>query len=156
MERKTKLDAPAGKPELLILRDFDLPIDLLFRAYTEADIVEEWMGNKVLRLDNFPQGAWRFEATDPKGNVHKFNGTIHEFVPESKITRTFEMEGAGVGIQLEFIEFEALTEDTSRLRMHIVYRSVEHRDKMIQFGMDWGMNAAHNRLEKTAIRFKAI
>ena len=57
---------------------------------------------------------------------------IHEFVPNQKITRTFEMENTPFGVQLEFLEFEKLTDDTSKLNMHVVYESVAHRDQVLQ------------------------
>src|SRR5688572_31104661 len=123
MERKTKIHAEDGKQELTITREFDLPLELLFKAYEDAEIVEQWMCTKVLKLENKKYGGYQFETTDPKGNKHGFNGTIHEFVPNKKITRTFEMENSPFGVQLEFLEFEKLTDDTSKLNM----RSEERR-----------------------------
>jgi uncharacterized protein YndB with AHSA1/START domain len=89
MDRKTKIDAEDGKQELVITREFDLPLELLFQAYIETEIVEQWMGTKVLKLENKKHGSYQFETTDPKGNKHAFSGTIHDFVPNEKITRTF-------------------------------------------------------------------
>src|SRR6187455_2893114 len=99
MKLKTKIHAEDGKQEIFITREFDLPLELLFKAYEEADIVEQWMGTKVLKLENKRHGSYQFETTDPKGNKHRFNGVIHEFSPDSKITRTFEMENGSFGIQ---------------------------------------------------------
>src|SRR3954469_5215264 len=147
MERKTKINAEDGKQDLTITREFDLPLELLFKAYVEAEIVEQWMGTKVLKLDNRRHGSYQFETTDPKGNKHGFNGVIHEYSPNEKITRTFEMENSPFGVQLEFLEFRKLTEDTSQLNMHIVYRSGGIRDQMLKMGMSQGMNMAHNRLQ---------
>ena len=147
MERKTKIKAEEGKQDLLIIREFELPVELLFKAYTEAELLEQWMGTKVLKLENRKHGSYAFETTDPKGNKHGFNGTIHEFSPELKITRTFEMENAPFGVQLEFLEFEKLTSDTSRLNMHVVYKSAALRDQMLQLPFAQGLNMAHNRLE---------
>src|SRR6266581_6901147 len=128
MEQKTKIHADDGKQELLITREFDLPLELLFKAYVEPDIIEQVMGTKVLKLESKKHGSYQFETTDAKGNVvFKANGAIHEFSPNRKITRTFEMENTPFGVQLEFLEFEKLTDDTSKLNMHIVYRSVAHR-----------------------------
>src|SRR6188768_4361580 len=132
MERKTKINAEDGKQELMITREFDLPLELLFKAYEDAEIVEQWMGTKVLKLENKKHGGYQFETTDPKGNKHGFNGTIHEFIANQKITRTFEMENAPFGVQLEFLEFEKLTDNTSKLSMHVIYRSVALRDQMLQ------------------------
>ena len=147
MERKTKIDAAKGTQELFITREFELPVDLLFKAYEEAEIVEQWMGTKVVKLENKRQGGYIFETTDPKGNKHIFSGSIHEFVPNQKITRTFEMENTPFGIQLEFLEFEPITEDTCRLNMHVVYRSVAIRDQVLQLPFAQGINMAHNRIQ---------
>lgn len=152
MEQKTKINAVDGKQELLITREFDLPLELLFKAYVEPEIVEEWMGTKVLKLDNKKHGSYQFETTDPKGNKYGFNGTIHEFSPNKKITRTFEMENTPFGVQLEFLEFEKLTSDTSRLRMHVVYESVAQRDQILQLPFVQGINMAHNRIQEILIK----
>ena len=68
MEQKTKIDAEDGKQELVITREFDLPLELLFKAYVEPEIVEQWMGTKVLKLENKKHGGYQFETTDPQGN----------------------------------------------------------------------------------------
>ena len=148
MERKTKVEAENGKQELFIKREFDLRLDLLFKAYVDAEIVEQWMGTKVLKLENNRHGSYQFETTDPKGNKHRFNGTIHEFIPNQKITRTFEMENSSFGVQLEFLEFESTSDDTSKLVMHVIYRSVELRDQMLKLPFEWGVNMAHNRIQE--------
>lgn len=154
MEPKTKIQAEDGKQELQITRAFDIPLELLFKAYAEPHLIEQWMGTKVLKLENKRHGSWQFETTDPKGNKHGFNGTIHEFIPNEKITRTFEMDNTGFGVQLEFLEFETLTDKTSQLTMHVVYRSVAIRDQILQLPFAQGINMAHNRLEKILTQLK--
>jgi len=154
MEQKTKINAEAGKQELTITREFDLPLELLFKAYEEAELVEQWMGTKVLKLDNKKHGSYQFETTDPKGNKYGFNGTIHEFSPNRKIIRTFEMEHTPFGVQLEFYEFEKLTEETSKLTMHVLYESIAQRDQVLQLPFAQGINMAHNRLQDIAAKLK--
>ena len=152
MERKTKVDAEEGKQELIITREFDLPLELLFKAYIEGENIEQWMGTKVLKLESKKHGSYQFETTDPKGNKHRFNGVIHELTPNRRITRTFEMENTtgsavGFGVQLEFLEFEPLSDNTSKLTMHVVYKSVALRDQLMQLPFAQGINRAHNRLQ---------
>src|SRR5882757_6398771 len=154
MEQKTKINAEDGKQELTITREFDLPLELLFKAFAEAEIVEQWMGTKVLKLESKKHGSCQFETTDPRGNKYGFNGVIHEFSPDRKITRTFEMENTPFGVQLEFLEFEKLTDDTSKLTMHIVYRSVTLRDQMLQLPFAQGINWAHNRIQDILSKLK--
>ena len=154
MEQKTKINAEDGKQELVITREFDLPLELLFTAYVEPEIVEQWMGTKVLKLESKNHGSYQFETTDPQGNKHGFNGVIHEFSPNRKITRTFEMENTPFGVQLEFLEFEKLTDDTSKLDMHIVYRSVALRDQLLKLPFAQGINMAHDRLQDIVSKLK--
>lgn len=155
MELKTKIEAEDGRQDLLITREFDLPLELLFKAYVEPEIVEQWMGTKVLKLENRQHGGYRFETSDPQGNVvFSANGTIHEFAPNGKITRTFEMENTPFEVQLEFLEFERLTDETSRLRMQVVYRSAELRDEMLKLPFAQGINMAHNRLQDVVGKLK--
>ena len=149
MERKTKINAEPGKQELTITREFDLPLELLFKAYVEPDIVEQWMGTKVLKLESKAHGSWQFETSNPQGQVvFRANGVIHGFVPNRKITRTFEMENTPFGVQLELLEFEKLTDDTSKLNMHVVYESVAQRDQVLKLPFAQGINMAHNRLQE--------
>ena len=155
MELKTKVKAEDTRQDLLITREFDLPLELLFKAYTEPEIVEQWMGTKVLKLDNRKHGSWQFETKNPQGEVvFRANGTIHEFTPNRNITRTFEMENSEFPAQLEFLEFEKLTDHTSRLNMHIVYKSLEFRNKMLQLPFAKGLNMAHNRLQEIVGKLK--
>jgi uncharacterized protein YndB with AHSA1/START domain len=154
MELKTKISAEDGKQELVITREFDLPLELLFKAYVEPEIVEKWMGTKVLKLENKKHGSFQFETTDGKGNKHRFNGAIHDFILNRKITRTFEIENTPFGVQLEFLEFEKLTDYSSKLNMQIIYRSVAHRDQVLQIPFRQGINMAHNELEKIVSKLK--
>jgi len=154
MELKTKINAEEGKQELQITREFDLPLELLFKAYTESEFLEQWMGTKVLKLENKQHGSYQFETTDPKGNKHRFNGTIHAFSTNQKITRTFEMENTPFGVQLEFLEFEKLTNDTSKLTIQSIYKSVALRDQMLQLPFKQGLNMAHNRLQEILTKLK--
>jgi uncharacterized protein YndB with AHSA1/START domain len=154
MKQKTKVHAENGKQEIVIIREFDLPLELLFKAYVEPEIVEQWMGTRVLKLENKKHGGWQFETTDPKGNKHRFNGVIHEFYENQKITRTFEMEDTPFPVQLEFLEFEKLTDDTSLLNMQIVCKSVADRDRILKLPFAQGINMAHDRLQDAASKLR--
>ena len=155
MEQKTKIQAEEGKQEIFITREFDLPVELLFRAYIEAEFVEEWMGTKVLLLESKKQGAYRFQTTDANGNILLQSiGVIHDLVLNQKITRTFEMENTPFPVQLEYLEFESLSGDKSKLTMQIVYRSPENRVQMLKLPFAQGLNMAHDRLQEVVSKLK--
>jgi len=157
MELKTKINAEDGKQELVITREFDLPLELLFNAYVEPLIVAQWMGTNVLKLENKKHGSYRFETTNAQGDVvFQANGVIHELIPNRKIIRTFEMDNTPFGVQLEFYQFEKLTDETSKLEMHVLYESVTQRDQVIKIGFVQGINMAHNRLQDIVSKLKSI
>lgn len=149
MERKTRVDAVDGKQEIVITREFDLSLNLLFKAYIEPKLVEQWMGNRVLKMESRVFGSYQFETRDDQDNIlFRANGVIHEFVPNAKITRTFEMENTPFPVQLEFLEFTELAGGRSKLTMHVIYKSVEDRDLILRMPFVEGINMAHNQLEK--------
>lgn len=155
MDKRTKINAEDGKQEIWITREFDLPLDLLFKAYVDPAIVEQWMGTTVLELESKKHGAYQFETRDSKGKVVlRSNGAIHDFIPNKKITRTFEMENTPFPVQLEFLEFEKLTDGTSKLIMHVIYKSVEDRDEILKLPFEFGINMAHNKLQEIAGKLK--
>jgi uncharacterized protein YndB with AHSA1/START domain len=155
MERKTKIHAENDKQEIVITREFDLPLELLFKAHAEPELVKQWMGTNVLKLECKKHGSWQYETTDAQGSVvFRANGVFHEFVPNRKIIRTFEMENTPFDVQLEFLEFEKQTNDTSKLSMHIIFKSVALRDQMLQLPFAQGINMAHNRLQAIANKLK--
>ncbi|MBP7512618.1 MAG: SRPBCC domain-containing protein, partial [Bacteroidia bacterium] len=129
-------------------RTFELSVEELFLAYTDAELVEQWMGTKVLKLESKKHGSYSFETTDPMGNKHGFNGVIHDYVMYEKITRTFEMENTSFPVQLEYLNFVKLGVESSQLSIHIIYKSIEDRDNMLKLPFAFGINMAHNRLQE--------
>ena len=154
MEQKTKIHAGEGKQELVITREFHLPLELLFKAYSETELVEQWMGTKVIKLENRNHGSYQFETSHNGTVVFKANGTIHKYVPNQKIIRTFEIENMSIGVQLEFLEFEKLSDDTSKLTMQIIYRSEKHRAEQLKLPFANGLNMAHDRLQEVLTNLK--
>ena len=160
MEKKTKVHAEDGKQDLVITREFDLPVELLFRAHAEPGIIEQWMSNpystaKVLKFEAKKHGSYQLQSTDAQGKVvFRSNGVIHEFSPNKKITRTFEMENAPYGVQLEVYEFVPVTDGTSRLNMHVIYESAELRDQVLKLPFAQGLNMAHDRIQDIANKLK--
>ncbi|HVA97593.1 MAG TPA: SRPBCC domain-containing protein [Bacteroidia bacterium] len=160
MELKTKVNAEEGKQDLVITREFDLPVELLFKAHAEPAILEQWMSNpfataKVLKFEGKKHGSYQQEATDANGKVvFQSNGVFHEFITNKKIIRTFEMENAPFGVQFEIYEFEKISENTSKLNMHVIYESVALRDQLLKMPFAQGLNMAHDRIQEMANKLK--
>lgn len=148
MEFKTKIHAEENKQELFITREFDLPVEFLFRAYEDAELVGEWMGTKVLKLENRKYGSWRFETSHEGQVVFAAEGVILEFIPNESISRTFEMENSPFPVQLEFLSFERIDEETSKITIQQIFKSVEFRNQLLEMPFAKGLSMAHDRLQQ--------
>ncbi|WP_445430832.1 SRPBCC family protein [Chryseobacterium indoltheticum] len=147
MELKTKIKAEENTQELFITREFDLPLELLFKAYEDAEIVEQWMNTKVIKLENHKHGSWKFETSHDGQVVFSANGVILEFIQNEKITRTFEMENSPFPVQLEFLTFEEIENDKSKLTIQQIFKSVEYRNQLLKMPFAKGLSMAHDKLQ---------
>ena len=150
---KTNLIAEPGKQELVITRTFDAPPELVYRAYTEPDLVQQWLGPRrftmvVDRWDAKPGGSWRYVHREPDGSSeYGFHGVFHAVEPNQRIVQTFEFEGVPGHVSLDSATFEGQNGQT-KVTSHSVYQSVEDRDGMLGAGMESGMNEAMERLDE--------
>ena len=154
MENKTDVRAGEGSQEIIVTRKFDLPVSLLFKAYEEAALFEQWMGTKVIKWDTQKYGAYAFETSHGGMVVFRAHGTIHEWIPDQQIVRTFEMENTPFPAQLEYLDFEKCSDDTSQLTMQIIFRSAAFRNQLLQMPFAQGLHMAHDRLQDIISRLK--
>lgn len=147
MELKTKIKAEENTQELFITREFDLSLELLFKAYEDAEIVAQWMNTKVIKLENYKHGSWKFETSHDGQVVFSANGVILDFIPNEKITRTFEMENSPFPVQLEFLTFEEIGNEKSKLTIQQIFKSVEYRNQLLKMPFAKGLSMAHDRLQ---------
>lgn len=148
MEQKTKIYVEEGKQDILVIREFDLPLESLFQAHVEPEILAQWMGLKIIKLDTKNHGSFEFETIREGRVVFKANGTFHQIKTNQQIVRTFEMDNSLVGVRLEFLDFESITKDTSKLKMQMIYQSEKHRADQLKLPFANGLNLAHDRLQE--------
>jgi uncharacterized protein YndB with AHSA1/START domain len=149
---KTRITAEPGIPQVIIEREFDAPRGLVFRAYTEPELLAQWLGprNLTMKIDRYEVrdgGTWRYVHIDPDGNEYGFHGVFHGDPSLDGIVQTFEFEGAPGHVQLETLTFEERNGKTLA-RTNSVFQSVEARDAMIESGMEQGVNEGYERLDE--------
>lgn len=154
-KNQTQITVEAGKQELFITREFDAPRGLVFRAFTEENLIIEWMGpgDMEMRMDKFEPysgGSWRYVSIDPDGNEYGFHGVCHEVTAPERIIQTFEFEGLPEKghTAMETLRFYELPGNRTRIVVQSVFQSVADRDGMVQAGMERGVIDSHNRLDQ--------
>lgn len=145
--------APEGLPFIDFEREFDAPVEAVFHAHAEPDLLKQWLGPrgydmKVEQYDFRTGGRYRYVQLDPDGSEYTFNGVFHVVRPNEFAIQTFEFEGFPDVVSIEAITFEAVGENRTRIRGHAVYPSLEARDGMAQSGMESGMSEGYERLDQ--------
>ena len=157
---KTQIVAEPGMPQIEITREFDAPRELLFRAYTDPELLAQWLGPRRLtmtidRLDPRDGGRWRYTHRDADGTEYAFHGVYHGTPSPDGIVQTFEFEGMPGHVSLETITFEPVG-DRTLLRQSAVFQSVADRDGMLQSGMEEGVNDSMERLDELVARMATV
>jgi uncharacterized protein YndB with AHSA1/START domain len=154
-KNQTTIIAEKGKQELFIIREFEAPRELVFKAFSDPALLVKWLGPRELtmeieKLDNKTGGSYRFLHCDAGGNKYGFNGVIHEVTAPERMIRTFEFEGLPERghVSLETATFEPLAGGRSKVTIQSVFKSVADRDGMVMSGMERGVVDSHNRLDE--------
>jgi uncharacterized protein YndB with AHSA1/START domain len=152
-ENPTTITAEPGTPFLGIVRDFDAPPELVFRAHVEADLVAQWLGprDRAMKVDEWdarPGGSYRYvhSGTDDDPFEARFRGVFHTVEPNRVIIQTFEWEGAPDDVALQMLHLEDLGDGRSRLTMRSVFPSVEALEMALATGMSHGIYDSMDRL----------
>jgi len=155
MKNQTKITAEKGVQELFIRREFEAPRELVFKAFSDPELVLQWLGpcDMGMRIDYFDSrtgGSYRFIHTNAQGQEFAFNGVIHEVLETERLIRTFEFEGLPERghVVLETATFEALPDSRTKLTIQSVFRSVADRDGIVAAGMEYGVNDSHKKLDE--------
>jgi len=145
----TTITAQPGTPYIDVVREFDAPPPLVFRAHTDPELLAGWLGPRgmameVLQHDARTGGSYRFVHRSREGEFW-FRGVFHSVVPDTRIVQTFEYEGTPAQVSLDTTRFEDI-DGRTRLSTHRVFGSVEERDAMVAAGMEHGTRDSMERL----------
>ncbi len=157
MTNPLKIDVPDGVPFIDFEREFDAPVEAVFRAHKEPDLLKEWMGPREYTSDievyEFKTGGrWRYVQRNEAGEAYAFNGVFHVVRENEFAIQTFEFEMVPDVVSIESLTFEDLGNGRSRVRGHATYPSLEARDGMAQSGMESGMSDGYQRLDDLLAR----
>ena len=146
---ETKITAPEGLPYVDIEREFDAPRSLVLRAYSEPELIRQWLGPKGYEMDieRWDEHGYRYIHRDPQGNAFGFRGAFHGPMTIDGGTQTFEFEGVPGHISLDSITLVDRG-DKTLVRTHSVFQSVEDRDGMVGAGMGRGVTEGYERLDE--------
>lgn len=154
MNNKAAVIAEPGKQELFITREFDAPREMVWRAHTEPELYQQWVGPHGMRMtieewDFRDGGSYRY-THERDGHKYSFFGVNHEVHSPDRFIGTFEFDGLPERghVIMGKTTFETLPEGKCRVIHQSVFFSVEDRDGMIASGMERGVNDGYEKLDQ--------
>jgi uncharacterized protein YndB with AHSA1/START domain len=148
-----------GVPQVLTSRTFDAPRELVYGAFTEPELLLQWLGPRrftmtIDRYDMRDGGSWRYVHADDAGNEFGFHGVFHGEPSLEGMVQTFEFEGAPGNVQMDTVTFDE-HDGVTTVRTNSVFQSVEARDAMVGSGMAEGMGQGYERLDEVLAKLVA-
>jgi uncharacterized protein YndB with AHSA1/START domain len=152
-KNETKIVGESGKQEITITREFEAPRELVFKAYTDPELLKQWLGPKgyEMRIDKFDArsgGEYRYIHTGKEGEEYAFRGVFHEIDFPTLAVQTFEFEGAKGHVSLDTARFEVLPGNRTRVNSISIFQSVADRDMMLRSNMETGVREGYERLDE--------
>lgn len=154
-----RVTADAASTLVIVEREVNAPRDLVFRAFTDPDLLAQWLGPRRMKMrveqyDVHHGGTYRYVHIDTDGTEYVFRGTFHGDPSPDRMVQTFEFLGYPGHVSLDTLELEARGPRTL-IRTTSAFQSTEDRDGMLAHGMTDGMEEGYQRLEALAARLAA-
>jgi uncharacterized protein YndB with AHSA1/START domain len=156
---KAQVTTPTDR-EVKVTRSFKAPRGLVYRAFTEPELVRRWLlgppgwSMPVCEMDVRVGGKYRWNwRNDQDGSQFGFNGTFREVQPPAKLVHTETYDAGTVGesfpgqealVTVTFAEEDGVTTMTSV----IDFGSKEARDGAMATGMTDGMEQSYQLLDR--------
>jgi len=149
--RRAVVSTPSDD-QIRIVRDFDAPAALVFRAWTSPELVARWWhadrGSVTsIDIDLRVGGRWRYVMVASGGFEVAFHGEFREIVPDERLVTTEVYEGAPDDEALTTTTF-AEAEGRTRVEILVVHGSKRARDMHLESGMEDGLQRALELLEE--------
>lgn len=147
------IEADPDVPTVRIVREFDAPRELVYRAHIEPDLVRQWMGPDSIGMeidvwDIRTGGEYRYTAVRDGVEVAHFYGAVHRVDENEKIVQTFGFEEMPDAVSLETMVFVELPGGRTRLEGLSVVYDFESRAGMLASGMEVGINEGYAALDR--------
>jgi uncharacterized protein YndB with AHSA1/START domain len=148
----TTIEADPNLPTITIVRDFDAPADKVYRAWTDPELVVQWLGpnSTEMKIDRWTAttgGNYRYTHWQGGEEVAAFFGSFHEARPGERLVQTFTWEGMPDGVSLDTMTFTDLGDGRSRVTSVSVVDSLESRDAILASGMEVGVYEGYAKLD---------
>jgi uncharacterized protein YndB with AHSA1/START domain len=150
--RETQIIIDPDVPLVRIVREFDAPVDRVFQAHADPDLLVQWLGPRGMetKIDHYDWrtgGSYRYVQIQGD-EEYAFRGSFHEIRGPELMIQTFTYEGFPDSVSLDRLVLEDIGGGRTRLTATSLVDSFEARDAFVASGMEVGVSEGYQRLDE--------
>ncbi|MCE3227272.1 MAG: Activator of Hsp90 ATPase 1 family protein [Bacteroidetes bacterium] len=154
---KTQVVKDLKEKSILVSREFNAPLENVWRAYTEKELLDQWWGPQPWRAEtktmNFsPGGYWLYAMVGPEGEKHWARMNYINIDPQKSIQLEdlFSDENGKTNSDLPVSKGSMTftkTANGTKVEFKMTYAKEEDVQKMIEMGFEQGITICFDQLE---------
>jgi len=149
---ETLIEADPNIPTVRVVREFDAPVELVYRAHVDPELIVQWLGPRSIDMeittwDIRTGGEYRYTALRDGEEIAHFYGSVHRVWENQKIIQTFGFDEMPEAVSLDTLELHDLGDGRTRLEILSVVDSMEAQAGMMASGMEVGITEGYAKLD---------
>jgi uncharacterized protein YndB with AHSA1/START domain len=157
MSSKTQIEKDFGQKSITVTREFDSPVAMVWRAYTEAELLDQWWGpapwHAETRSMNFaPGGHWLYAMVGPANEKHwgRMNYISIQRHQSIQIEDAFCDESGTINPSLPASRGSILfapTDRGTRVTFTMQYQEESQLQQIVEMGFEQGISQCFDQLD---------
>lgn len=158
MQKQTLVSKDLANKKLVIVREFDAPLEQVWKAWTQSHLLDKWWAPKpwkaeTKKMDFREGGSWLYCMVGPEGpgswcradfktiSKHKSYTGLDSFCDENG---SLNQDFPTMHWKVEFSE----TDSGTKVEVEITFSSEADLEKILELGFEEGFTSAHGNLDE--------
>jgi uncharacterized protein YndB with AHSA1/START domain len=156
--KQTKISKDAANRKLTILREFSAPIQEVWRAWTEKELLDKWWAPrpwqaKTKTMELQEGGLWLYSMVGPDGTEAFCRADYSAIVPNKSfcMDEGFCDENGKITSDMPYMHWInnfTETETGTLVKVEVTFDSEADMTKIIEMGFEGGFTMAHGNLDE--------
>lgn len=156
--KQTTITKDASNKKLVVVREFDAPLPLVWQAWTDSSLLDQWWAPRpwkaeTKKMDFREGGSWLYAMKGPEGEIHWCRMDFDKIVPQKSFAGTngFADEQGNRTHDIPSMYWHAQfagTGDRTTVTVEITFESEQALKTIVEMGFQEGFTAAHGNLDE--------
>ena len=156
-QHQTVFREDLANKKIKVTRDFDAPVEKVWRAWTERELLDQWWAPRPWKavttsMDFREGGVWRYYMQGPEGERHYCICEYKKIDPQKSYTGldAFCDESGKINDEFPRMNWEVIFHDRmekTTVEVNISFETEAAMKQIVEMGFREGFSAAHGNLD---------